>query len=74
MRLVTVATFEHPYQVELALALLADAGIPARRAGAYLEGLGTFFSGQPRALRVEVPEDYAPEARALLEDSCPDAA
>lgn len=69
MRLITVGTYHHPYQADLAIALLADAGIPARRSGSYLEGLGSFFaSDSPGPLRVEVPEDQAEEARTLLAD------
>lgn len=66
MRLVTIASYEHPYEADLALALLADAGIPARRAGAYLPGMSTFFSGKMEMVRVEVPSDLAEEARVVL--------
>lgn len=69
VRLATLATFDHPYQADLVIALLADAGIPARRAGAYLPGMSTFFSGQVSNVRVEVPEDRLEEARALIEQA-----
>jgi hypothetical protein len=72
LRLVTVATYEQPFQAELALALLADAEIPARSAGDHLSGLSTFFSGQRPGIQIQVPEDRADEALALLEATATD--
>jgi hypothetical protein len=66
MRLVTVATYDHPYQAHLAVAVLEDAGIPSRLSGEYLHGMSTFFSGRAGGVKVQVPEDRAGEARELL--------
>jgi len=66
VRLQTVATFDHVFQADLAVALLADAGIPAKQAGTYVHGLSSFFSSKSVGVNVQVPEDRADEARELL--------
>jgi transglutaminase-like putative cysteine protease len=66
VRLVSIARYEFPYQAHLAVALLADAGIPARVTGEALHGMTSIFSSEAGGVRVEVAEDRADEARALL--------
>jgi len=66
MKLVTVARFAQAPQAHLAAALLADAEIPARVVGEHAGGLVPVFMSGKGAVRLEVPEEYAEEARALL--------
>lgn len=66
VRLIPVARYDFPYQAHLAVALLADAGIPARVTGEALHGMASIFSSEAGGVRVEVPEERAEEARTLL--------
>lgn len=66
MRLETVARFDSPAQARLAEALLRDAGIPCRVAGEGEHALTPFFTPRRGAVRLEVPETFAEEARAVL--------
>lgn len=66
MQLVTVATYDHTFQADLAVALLNDAGIPARQRGTFVHGLSSIFSSKSGGISVEVPEDRGDEARELL--------
>lgn len=65
MRLVTVAVYPHSHQAHLARALLNDAGISSFIANEYGVVL-PFFSPTDDGVRVQVPEDAAEEARAVL--------
>jgi hypothetical protein len=66
MPLVTVARFDHATQAHLAATLLADAGIPTRVVGEHAGGLVPLFSTRAGAVRLEVPEAHADEAREVL--------
>lgn len=69
MRFVTVARFERPYQAHLAAALLEDTGIPCTVSGEGLHGMTSFFSPRQGQVRLEVPEEHADEARAVLAEA-----
>lgn len=69
MRLVTVAVYPHAHQAHLARALLEDAGIPCFVANEHSAFLRPFFPSPGDGVRVQVPEDAAEEARAVLHEA-----
>lgn len=67
MRLVTISRYDRPYQAHLAVALLADADIPAHVVGEPSHSLSSIFSSRSSGVQLQVPADRVEEAKTILE-------